>query len=239
MSVKRIILMLSFVSFVSCVVFYSFNKSKDNVSESQKIMFLHEENIDRLAESKEVYSVSSKQNMGLLRAASVVSVLPSSVDEEVEGITSLDWSDAGVNMGHSGEIFVLEDRNHMQVNDMDRDLIKALSSLEVPRGSTDWEMLLEQNFAVEDRDYEWAYRHEQSYIDFFSEQEPLAEFALIETECKSKYCRLSIGVSDVDQAGRAFQGITQAFDAMDKPLSIFLANSGEFGTLVFYVRPLD
>lgn len=90
-------------------------------------------------------------------------------------------------------------------------------------------------FEGESIEYEWAMSQEQFYLDLFSSKPRLAEYALLDSRCKSNQCKVSVAVTDDVQAGGLLGELATSALEENTIVNIVVGASEQDGAAVFFV----
>lgn len=94
---------------------------------------------------------------------------------------------------------------------------------------------LAQNFDQELRDPDWADTQEHHYRNLFSDSTELAEFALRDSQCKSRQCELTVSIGSQEQADQLLEKMNRLLAAQNKKAALVVATEPQTGTSKLYI----
>ena len=94
---------------------------------------------------------------------------------------------------------------------------------------------MQKKFDAEPVEANWAQQQQNNWSDAFSKKPELAGIALIDTKCHSTTCQLSIGFTDIEQANKIAQQISQSVAAEGKYSSIIASPDQQKGITTLYI----
>ncbi|MEN0039091.1 MAG: hypothetical protein AAGC78_18580 [Cellvibrio sp.] len=94
---------------------------------------------------------------------------------------------------------------------------------------------MQRRFEAEPIDQQWAEKQEQEYLSLFTENKELAGVAFRDSQCRSKQCAISIGITDIEQANQLVEKVSSALQAQKKYSLIVAAPDPQQGVTKLYI----
>jgi len=99
--------------------------------------------------------------------------------------------------------------------------------------------VMQKKFDDEKADFGWAKEQENKLISAFSSNPNLAEFALLDTQCKSSLCQVSVSFTDMEQANKIAERFSKSIAAADQFTSVVSSPNNESKITTLYISYTD